>query len=99
MGVHQPLAVVGGEIHGGIFADDRVEVQASSVVQGDITTQRIIVQEGGEVNGHVRMSDPQALLPPSETAEAAEAAEAPAAEAGADAASLAGEERQGTDEA
>jgi cytoskeletal protein CcmA (bactofilin family) len=54
-------AVVGGEVRGAILADDRVEVQATSVIHGDITTQRIVVQEGGEVNGHVRMSDPQAL--------------------------------------
>jgi cytoskeletal protein CcmA (bactofilin family) len=48
-------AVVGGEVRGGIFADERVEVQATSVVQGDIATQRITVQEGGEVNGHIKM--------------------------------------------
>jgi len=54
-------AVVGGEIHGAILADDRVEVQASSIIQGDITTLRIVVHEGGEVNGHVRMGNPQAL--------------------------------------
>ena len=59
--VYTREAVVGGEIHGAILADDRVEVQASSVIHGDITTQRIVVHEGGEVNGHVRMGNPQAL--------------------------------------
>jgi cytoskeletal protein CcmA (bactofilin family) len=54
-------AVVGGEIHGAILADDRVEVQSTSIIQGDITTLRIVVHEGGEVNGHVRMGNPQAL--------------------------------------
>lgn len=54
-------AVVGGEIRGAILADERVEVQASSIIEGDITTQRILVHEGGEVNGHVRMGNPQAL--------------------------------------
>lgn len=54
-------AVVGGEIRGAILADERVEVQASSIIEGDITTQRILVHEGGEVNGHVRMANPQAL--------------------------------------
>jgi cytoskeletal protein CcmA (bactofilin family) len=63
-------AVVGGEIHGAILADDRVEVQSSSIIQGDITTLRIVVHEGGEVNGHVRMGNPQAL----EQAKAAAAA-------------------------
>lgn len=54
-------AVVGGEIHGAILADDRVEVQSTSIIEGDITTLRIVIHEGGEVNGHVRMGNPQAL--------------------------------------
>ena len=63
-------AIVGGEIHGSILADDRVEVQSTSIIQGDITTLRIVIHEGGEVNGHVRMGNPQAL----EQAKAAAAA-------------------------
>ncbi len=54
-------AVIGGEVRGAIFADERVEVQATSQINGDITTRRILLQEGGEVNGHVRMEDPKAL--------------------------------------
>jgi cytoskeletal protein CcmA (bactofilin family) len=54
-------AVVGGMIEGAILADDRVEVQANSTVNGDITTQRIVVQEGGEVNGRILMANPNAL--------------------------------------
>jgi len=30
------------------------------VVQGDILTRRLVVHEGGEVNGHVRMGDAEA---------------------------------------
>jgi cytoskeletal protein CcmA (bactofilin family) len=59
--VYTREAVVGGEIRGSILADERVGVQASSIIEGDITTQRILVHEGGEVNGHVRMGNPQAL--------------------------------------
>jgi cytoskeletal protein CcmA (bactofilin family) len=69
-------AVVGGEVHGAILADDRVEVQANSIIEGDITTLRIVIHEGGEVNGHVRMGNPQAL----EQAKAALAAKALPAE-------------------
>ena len=54
-------AIVGGEVRGAIYADERVEVQASSAINGDITTQRIVVQEGGDVNGHIRMANPDAL--------------------------------------
>ena len=70
-------AIVGGEVHGSILADDRVEVQASSIIDGDITTLRIIIHEGGEVNGHVRMGNPQEL----ERAKAAIAAKAARSEA------------------
>lgn len=57
--IHTREAVVGGEVRGAILAHERVEVQATSVVQGDIATQRIVIHEGGEVNGHVRMGDPR----------------------------------------
>ncbi|MDH5643872.1 MAG: polymer-forming cytoskeletal protein [Gemmatimonadota bacterium] len=53
--------VLGGEVRGSVMADERVEVQSTSVVHGDITTQKILVQEGGEVNGLLKMEDPKAL--------------------------------------
>jgi cytoskeletal protein CcmA (bactofilin family) len=51
-------AVIGGEVHGGILADDRVEIQATSVVNGDITTPQITVLEGGKINGKINMAKP-----------------------------------------
>ncbi len=62
-------AVIGGEVRGAIYADERVEVQAGSQINGDITTKRILLQEGGEVNGHLRMEDPKALARKPGTAE------------------------------
>jgi cytoskeletal protein CcmA (bactofilin family) len=62
--IHTKEAVVGGKVIGAIFADQRVEVQTSSVIEGDITTQRIVVHEGGEVNGHVRMANPRTAEKP-----------------------------------
>jgi len=59
--VYTREAIVGGKVVGSIYADERVEVQANSVVQGDIVTARLIVSEGGEVNGRVEMGDPRAL--------------------------------------
>lgn len=50
-------AIVGGEVRGSIQAQERVEVQATSVVHGDITTRRLFVQEGGELNGILRMGE------------------------------------------
>lgn len=49
-------AVIGGLVEGAIRAGDRVEIQATAVVQGDITTQRIVIAEGGQVNGGLEMT-------------------------------------------
>jgi len=58
-------AIIGGEVRGSIRADERVEIQASCVVHGDIAAKRLLVQEGGEINGVVRMgetaSEPETL--------------------------------------
>lgn len=51
--------VVGGDIRGGVHADERVEIQAGALVDGDIHTQRIHIVDGGRVNGHVVM-EPEA---------------------------------------
>jgi cytoskeletal protein CcmA (bactofilin family) len=61
--VYTQEAILGGEVRGAIYASRRVEVQATSVVHGDIATQRIMVHEGGEVNGRVKMGDPAAFAP------------------------------------
>ncbi len=59
--IYTTEAIVGGEVRGSIYADQRIEVQDTSVIHGDIATKRLVVQEGGEVNGHIRMGDPRAL--------------------------------------
>lgn len=53
-------AIIGGEVRGGIKADERVEIQAASVVYGDIATKRLLVHEGGEINGVLRMGEAEA---------------------------------------
>ena len=50
-------AIIGGEVRGGIYAEERVELQATSVVHGDISTKNLFVQEGGEINGVLRMGE------------------------------------------
>lgn len=52
-----PETVLGGEVHGGVHARDRVEVQTGAAVHGDIATGRLVIQEGGEVNGTVKMNE------------------------------------------
>ena len=53
--IHTKEAVLGGEVKGVVHAEERVEVQATALVNGDIVTRRIVVLEGGRVNGSVKM--------------------------------------------
>ncbi len=50
-------AIIGGEVRGTVVAGERAEIQASSVVHGDITSRRLLVHEGGEINGVIRMGE------------------------------------------
>ena len=53
-------AIIGGTVVGNITADERVEIQGTSSVQGDVHTKSIVVLEGGVINGTVRMGDTRA---------------------------------------
>jgi cytoskeletal protein CcmA (bactofilin family) len=59
--IYARQAIIGGEARGAVFADERVEVQATSIVNGDITTPQITVLEGGKINGNIRMENPHAF--------------------------------------
>jgi cytoskeletal protein CcmA (bactofilin family) len=48
-------AVLGGEVRGSVTAAERIEVQATALVHGDLATPRLLIQEGGRVNGAIRM--------------------------------------------
>ncbi|HEX9282789.1 MAG TPA: polymer-forming cytoskeletal protein [Gemmatimonadales bacterium] len=61
-------AIIGGEVRGSIRADERVEIQSTSVVHGDIAAKRLLVQEGGEINGVVRMGEGALEAEPAEKA-------------------------------
>ena len=50
-------AVIGGHVDGTITGAERVELQNSAVVTGDIHTKSIVVVEGAQVNGNVRMDE------------------------------------------
>jgi cytoskeletal protein CcmA (bactofilin family) len=48
-------AILAGTVFGMITATQRVEIQDSSNIQGDIRTKSIVILEGGIINGTVRM--------------------------------------------
>lgn len=56
--VHAREVIVGGALTGNVHATERVELQPTAIVTGDITTQVVLVQEGGVVNGRVEMQPP-----------------------------------------
>lgn len=55
--VHAGEVVVGGLVEGAIIADERLELQGSAIINGDIDTRTIVVLEGARVNGAVRMQE------------------------------------------
>ena len=48
--------VVQGKLEGNIQASDRVELRKSAVVTGDISTQRISIEEGAYLKGKIDIS-------------------------------------------
>lgn len=49
--------VVGGVIDGCVNASERLELQTTAVVNGDIATKSIVVMQGARINGAVKMTD------------------------------------------
>jgi cytoskeletal protein CcmA (bactofilin family) len=56
-------AIIGGDVRGAIYAEERVELQATSVVHGDVHTKKLLIQEGGEMNGVLRMGEDAGQAP------------------------------------
>ena len=53
--LHTQEAVIAGQVSGAINARERVELQATAMVAGDILTPRISIVEGSRVTGEVKM--------------------------------------------
>ena len=45
--------VIQGKLDGSVNASDRVELRKSAVVNGDVTTQRIAIEEGAFLKGKI----------------------------------------------
>ena len=54
--VHAKQVVVIGLVDGNITATERVEIQATGVVHGDVKAPRLIVHEGAVINGSIEMT-------------------------------------------
>ena len=51
--VESKAVVVQGKLEGNVQASDRVELRKSAIVTGDITTQRIAIEEGAYLKGKI----------------------------------------------
>lgn len=49
--------VVGGSIDGNVTVSDRLELQTTAKLTGEISAKSIIVMEGARINGGVKMTD------------------------------------------
>jgi cytoskeletal protein CcmA (bactofilin family) len=52
--------VVIGRVTGNVHGTERVEIQATGVVEGDVSAPRLVVAEGAVLNGSIHMSQPKA---------------------------------------
>ena len=52
--------IVIGQVIGNLSATERIEIQATGVVEGDLHAPRLNVQEGAVLNGSIDMSSPAA---------------------------------------
>lgn len=50
-------AVVAGAVHGTLVAASRLELQATSRIEGDVRARRIHLEEGAILNGTVQMGE------------------------------------------
>ena len=54
-GISAKAVVIMGAVTGDVTASERVEIQASGSVEGDVVTPRLVVTEGGQLRGRVEM--------------------------------------------
>lgn len=79
--VHAKNVVVVGRVAGNVSAGERLEIQATGIVEGDVEAPRLVVAEGAVLNGSVKMSAKGAAAQP-RPAPAAGVTTAPLAAAG-----------------
>lgn len=51
--VHARSVLVGGKVEGDVTATERIQVQSTGVLMGDVVAPRLVVQDGGLVRGKV----------------------------------------------
>jgi cytoskeletal protein CcmA (bactofilin family) len=70
-GVVADEAVIQGRVYGGVQARTRLALARSAEVEGDVLARRLSLEEGGQVNGTIRMGDNVGFDEPEKAEEAA----------------------------
>jgi cytoskeletal protein CcmA (bactofilin family) len=56
-------AIIGGQLFGNIVAENKIELQSGSHVEGDIKTKRLVIDEGVFFEGNCAMGSGQRKTP------------------------------------
>ncbi len=55
--INARLIIVGGNVTGNIFAEEKIELQSRSVVTGDLKAKSLVVEEGAVFHGKCNMKE------------------------------------------
>jgi cytoskeletal protein CcmA (bactofilin family) len=61
--VEAGTVIVSGTVEGNVEAEDRLEIKATAVIDGTLTTSRLIVAEGSQITAKVEMPKKDAAKP------------------------------------
>jgi cytoskeletal protein CcmA (bactofilin family) len=62
-GVVADEAVIHGQVHCGVLARNRLALEETAEVEGDVHTRRLALKEGGQVSGNISMGERADLKP------------------------------------
>jgi len=54
--IHAKGVVIVGHVDGNVFGLERIEIQATGSVEGDVTAPKLVVAEGAQLNGAIKMT-------------------------------------------
>jgi len=54
--IHAKSVVVVGHVEGNVYGTERVEIQATGRVEGDVNAPKLVVAEGAQLNGAIQMT-------------------------------------------
>lgn len=80
--VHAKTVIIVGRVAGNVSAVERIEIQATGVVDGDLKAPRLVVAEGAVLNGSITMSKKEGAVAAAPRPSASAPAKATAASGG-----------------